>query len=358
MGCTASKKTDEEAQNEGINRDMRKAKDREKAELKLLLLGAGDSGKTTVFKQMRILYGEGFSEDKRLALRIAVHNNVIRGAQAIVRAANEGVAGRPLQGEAAALGESLLVLAENAELSEDTAAAIALLWQDADFLAAWDERANFQVLDGWEDFAKQCHKYPSWGGPQWIPSVADAIRARVRTSGIVEERFDIDGINFTLIDVGGQRNERRKWIHCFEGVTAVIFVAAISEYDQVLFEERKKNRLEEALELFDEMANSVWFSNTNLVLFLNKSDLFRAKLCERKVPLNQSGLFPDAPLGFDFEEGAAWMKKQFLDRSRRSSSNSFFTHVTCATDTGNVQAVFDACKDSILRDSLQDLGLV
>jgi hypothetical protein len=32
---------------------------------------------------------------------------------------------------------------------------------------------------------------------------------------------------------GGQRNERRKWIHCFENVTAVIFVAALSEYDQV-----------------------------------------------------------------------------------------------------------------------------
>ena len=36
-----------------------------------------------------------------------------------------------------------------------------------------------------------------------------------------------------FLDVGGQRNERRKWIHCFEGVTALIFVTAISEYDQV-----------------------------------------------------------------------------------------------------------------------------
>ena len=56
-----------------------------------------------------------------------------------------------------------------------------------------------------------------------------------------------------MYDVGGQRNERRKWIHCFEDVTAVIFVAAISEYDQKLFEDGATNRMVEALELFEEV---------------------------------------------------------------------------------------------------------
>merc|ERR1719174_3577782 len=58
--------------------------------------------------------------------------------------------------------------------------------------------------------------------------------ARVRTSGIVTERYCIEGSTFEMYDVGGQRNERKKWIHCFDNVTAVIFVAALSEYDQVL----------------------------------------------------------------------------------------------------------------------------
>ena len=53
---------------------------------KLLLLGAGDSGKTTIFKQMRILYGEGYSEDKRATLRVAIINNLILGAQSIIHA--------------------------------------------------------------------------------------------------------------------------------------------------------------------------------------------------------------------------------------------------------------------------------
>ena len=64
--------------------------------------------------------------------------------------------------------------------------------------------------------------------PNWIPSTDDAVIARVRTSGIVEEQFDIDGVHFKLFDVGGQRAERRKWIHCFDNVTALIFVMALS----------------------------------------------------------------------------------------------------------------------------------
>ena len=43
-----------------------------------------------------------------------------------------------------------------------------------------------------------------------------------------------------MFDVGGQRSERKKWIHCFEGVTSIIFCTAISEYDQVLLEERNQ----------------------------------------------------------------------------------------------------------------------
>jgi guanine nucleotide-binding protein G(i) subunit alpha len=92
-----------------------------------------------------------------------------------------------------------------------------------------------------------------------------------------------------MFDVGGQRSERKKWIHCFENVTAVIFLAAISEYDQVLIEDETMNRMQEALTLFDSICNSKWFSSTSMILFLNKVDLFKEKLT--KKPL--SDYFPD-----------------------------------------------------------------
>jgi membrane-associated HD superfamily phosphohydrolase len=85
--------------------------------------------------------------------------------------------------------------------------------------------------------------------------------SRVRTSGIVTERYIIDGTTFEMYDVGGQRNERKKWIHCFEGVTAVIFVAAISEYDQKLFEDASTNRMVSMFILF------LVFTNLLMLLF-------------------------------------------------------------------------------------------
>ena len=46
------------------------------------------------------------------------------------------------------------------------------------------------------------------------------------------------------IDVGGQRTERKKWIHCFEDVLLIMFLAAVSEFDQVLEEDNTQNRHE------------------------------------------------------------------------------------------------------------------
>jgi hypothetical protein len=77
----------------------------------------------------------------------------------------------------------------------------------------------------------------------YVPSRDDVLHTRLRTIGIREERYIIDGSVFEMYDVGGQRNERKKWIHVFDGVNAVIFVAALSEYDQWLVEDQKVNRM-------------------------------------------------------------------------------------------------------------------
>ena len=53
-----------------------------------------------------------------------------------------------------------------------------------------------------------------------------------------------------MVDVGGQRSERRKWIHCFENVTSIMFLAALSEYDQVLVESDNEVRRKKILFFF------------------------------------------------------------------------------------------------------------
>jgi signal recognition particle receptor subunit beta len=119
--------------------------------------------------------------------------------------------------------------------------------------------------------------------PNYIPTVDDVLHSRVRTVGIVEADFMIDGYKFNMVDVGGQRNERRKWIHCFDDVTAVIFVTSLSEYDQKLAEDESTNRMDESIALFAEIANCRYFKNTPLIIFFNKEDLFTEKI--KKVDL-------------------------------------------------------------------------
>ncbi len=68
-----------------------------------------------------------------------------------------------------------------------------------------------------------------------------------------------------------------------------MFCVALSEYDLVLREDETQNRMQEALQLFDSICNSRWFTDTSIILFLNKTDLFRAKI--QKVPL--ALCFPD-----------------------------------------------------------------
>lgn len=88
----------------------------------------------------------------------------------------------------------------------------------------------------------------------------------------------------SLVDVGGQRSERKKWMHCFQDVTAVIFCVALSEYDLKLYEDDTTNRMQESLKLFREICNSKWFTDTAVILFLNKKDLFADKIS--RVDLN------------------------------------------------------------------------
>lgn len=111
--------------------------------------------------------------------------------------------------------------------------------------------------------------------PSFVPTDQDILRSRAMTNGIIQTDFLIDKNLFQMFDVGGQRGERKKWIHCFENVTAILFIASLSEFDQVLREDDTKNRMIESLNLFEGMINLPWFKNVPVLLFLNKEDLFK-----------------------------------------------------------------------------------
>jgi len=225
------------------------------------------------------------------------------------------------------------------------------LWKDPGIQKTYSLRSNFQLLDSTEYYFL---KLDAVSEPDYIPSEADVLRTRVKTTGIVETEFTIMDSRFRMFDVGGQRSERKKWINCFDDVTAIIFVAALSEYDQVLEEDGETNRMREALDLFNQICNTPCLMNTAMILFLNKSDLFQEKM--KRVPLSTfdpefKGAPEDVPVAADHIQSLFLAQNPNLKRA-------IYPHITCATDPSNVRHVFESVRDIILRQCLQIGGLL
>ena len=157
-----------------------------------------------------------------------------------------------------------------------------------------------------------------------------------------------------MYDVGGQRSERKKWIHCFEGVNAIIFCVALSGYDLVLAEDGGMNRMVESMQLFEGVCNNKYFSETTIILFLNKKDLFADKIQYSPLTI----CFPEYRGQNTYEEAASYIQMKFEALYIRSDEQEVYTHFTCATDTINIEFVFDAIVDVILKHNLRDCGLL
>lgn len=154
-----------------------------------------------------------------------------------------------------------------------------------------------------------------------------------------------------MIDIGGQRPERKNWIRTFEGVTTIIFCVSLSEYDQCLLEEPAQNRLLESFQLFQSIVTSRWFVHTSIVLFLNKKDIFQRKIS--KIPL--SDYFAEFSGGQDYGRATDFIKQKFLGLNLNKLQ--IYPYLTEATDTNNINLVFAAVKETVLANSLKQSGL-
>nr|7SR8_A Chain A, a modified Guanine nucleotide-binding protein G(q) subunit alpha [Homo sapiens]8EIT_A Chain A, A modified Guanine nucleotide-binding protein G(q) subunit alpha [Homo sapiens]8EJC_A Chain A, A modified Guanine nucleotide-binding protein G(q) subunit alpha [Homo sapiens]8EJK_A Chain A, A modified Guanine nucleotide-binding protein G(q) subunit alpha [Homo sapiens] len=183
----------------------------------------------------------------------------------------------------------------------------------------------------------------------------------LHTSGIFETKFQVDKVNFHMFDVGGQRDERRKWIQCFNDVTAIIFVVDSSDY----------NRLQEALNDFKSIWNNRWLRTISVILFLNKQDLLAEKVLAGKSKIED--YFPEfarytTPEDATPEPGEDprvtrakyFIRKEFVDISTASGDGRHicYPHFTCAVDTENARRIFNDCKDIILQMNLREYNLV
>jgi len=354
MGCAVSSPADKEAveRSKKIDRDLRLAGEKAAREVKLLLLGAGESGKSTIVKQMKIIHETGYSPDECECYRPVVYSNTIQSLMAIIRAMGQLKIDfvDPQRTDDARLFFTLASAADEGELTPDLSHVMKRLWNDGGVQHCFSRSREYQLNDSAAYYLNALERISR---PGYVPTQQDVLRTRVKTTGIVETHFSFKNLNFKLFDVGGQRSEGKKWIHCFEGVTAIIFVVAMSGYDLVLAEDEEMNRMIESMKLFDSICNNKWFVETSIILFLNKKDLFEEKI--NKSPLVIC--FPEYTGNNTYEECANYIRWKFENLNKRRDQKEIYTHFTCATDTTNIQFVFDAVTDVIIKHNLKDCGL-
>jgi len=346
----------DKARHREVEKQLKEHKAKLSTQVKVLLLGSGDSGKSTILKQMRLIHKVPFSSQEIESYRQLVFENLIQGLRYILEAMEV------MDLKVAEDHIPYVDMVENAhDLRDGEPFPMAYyeplksLWNDSNVQQAYsrgNEAAlpeNLTYFFGWLDRLFD---------PAYQPVEQDIIQCRARTIGITETTFNLKEHEMLMVDVGGQKSERRKWIHCFQDVTSILFLVSLSGYDQCLVEDRDANQMQDAMTIWDSICHSQWFKQTSIILFLNKNDLF-----EKKIPTSDiKNFFPDFEgESGDIRAGRDYFKRRFArlaQKAGRSKEREIYIHITTATDTAMLRVVMAAVEDIVLRTNLETAALI
>nr|XP_046915632.1 guanine nucleotide-binding protein G(s) subunit alpha-like [Dermatophagoides farinae] len=330
--------------------------------INMLLLGAGESGKTTIIKQMKILHIKGFSHEERLKKLQEIKQNVFESIKELT--SNMEYLNPPIELVNPMNQPSLNFIKkldttqmETYDYPDEFFEHTKRLWSDPGIQACYLRSNEFFLIDSAKYFLDMIDKIRN---PDYEPSDQDILRSRKRTSELqkIEFKVKVPKQNggkmqpFCMYDVGGQRGERRKWFQAFIGIKAILFVVDSSSFDTKLREDGKTNRLKESIDLFKEVWSSSYLNKSGIILFMNKQDILKEKIQrghrienyfpeykDYKLPKNKHEVEEE----YEYRKARDFILDKFFQvtKDRNVCKHRFFSHFTTATDTNNIKFVFD-----------------
>lgn len=235
---------------------------------------------------------------------------------------------------------------------------IGTLWAVPAVKARFAETAKVRLNTACEHFFESLERISS---AEYVPTDKDILLQRRPTTGLIEETIDHNDTTFTMVDVGGQRNERRKWIHQFENVAAVVYVVSLSAFDEPLYEMETVNSMHDALECFQKTVttDSLWFKQSSLFLVFNKKDLFSDKISTQSMAkCFDPELYDERKMWTEIEDSAErekvnreFIESQFLNEMKENGKQ-VQTFETCAYEEEVVKDVFEVILEHIVQKNM------
>jgi GTPase SAR1 family protein len=242
--------------------------------MNVAILGAGDSGKSTFLKQISFKYLTDFTSNAQLINNL--RDNIIFSAKELMELAKQKNVKIP--------DSELLEKAET--LTPEVAKIINELPKNKEFCELLAQHGDSLGLQGGTSGTEFLfNNAVRISEPDYKPTDDDTCWARAKTTGIEKVTIDLTkSLRCIVYDIGGQRSERKKWPKIFNNIGVVVFMAALNEYDMVLEEDEKKNRLHESLKIWEKLTKSPHFETAQFILLFNKCDIFEKKI--QIKPLN------------------------------------------------------------------------
>ncbi|KAG2372814.1 hypothetical protein C9374_013178 [Naegleria lovaniensis] len=249
---------------------------------KILLLGTLESGKSTIFKQIPLIFGDGFSMEARRNVKPWILSSVIDNMRILIQGmktlnlffSNE----ENIQREKKILELNYyecwtIYEVWNDQLVQD----IFELLKEPAIVQVLSKRNEFQIHDSATYFFEHLNRISM---KDYVPSDEDMIRVRIKSTGFADQNFTINTQSLCLMDVGGARNERKKWQLHVNVCEHIIYCCSLSEFDQLCYEDDSTNRMKESLSAFEHVLTNILTPTQphHVYLVFTKLDIFEHKI--------------------------------------------------------------------------------
>eukprot|EP01080_Neovahlkampfia_damariscottae_P004624 gene4624-8197_t len=311
-----------------------------------LLLGAGESGKYTMYKQLKkLLKGSEYSTEEKQLYRSIIQENIYKITYKFLRWCKKQNLdiGKLGEGKIANMDSETILNLEYYTLYPEFVKELFEIWENEIFLDLFLTYQNeIDVFEGMNFFKDNLKRIMNLN---YIPTFHDILCSRIKTTGLVDSEYHVRNEIIKIILTGGQRCERQKWQYVVDDANMAINLVNLCHYHRRCYEDDHTNRLVEDLNVYQQVVNLYKDTEVPIALLFNKADFLPE--CLEKHPLKHFG-WEDFQYGNDTKRSIKYITQKFLN----IHSENIFPHVLSTFNEDEVQAVY-RCLNNILNQKAE-----